>query len=538
MADLSPTPDDLAAPDDSTRGGVPRRKLSAKVIVGIVLVMCVIAALLFVFVSKKTVHKVTPTHQKVDVKAQIGNITSTLGGNGAVISPLDRYFSPSVSEIVTSINVKEGMKVLEGSLLATLNNQTESNALTLAKNNLNTQIIQLQNLQSAINSAQDTAASNALGYDTIVQNAKNALDAATTTAELKASSYQNAIQVAQIALDTANANLAKYSTVYPTNGLDLGNCIALNAPTNVPQVYQPTCVGLYDNYLIYANAVSALKTTTVNLKTAKDNLAINTAADKQTIANLSVSYQNAIYNRDSGSLKDQQAVQLATNNYKVLAAQFQVKVANPKPEDFGAAQAAITKAQNDFDATFVRSPVSGQIASVNSRIGQISPNSNATVNGKPTGMFLITQIKKYQYRVKLSNTDGSLVKIGQIASVSFDTSPKITSSAKISSILPSPPVDGVPPGVNVTLEITSDQSELYPGLQGSLKVAVRIKDKVLIVPNQAIFSDGLLFFVKLVENVSGKRVLKNTYVTIGSKGEYSTEIISGIRAGDVVEASF
>jgi flagellar basal body-associated protein FliL len=82
MADLSPTPYDLAAPDDSTRGGVPRRKLSAKVIVGIVLVMCVIVALLFVFVSKN-VHKVTPTHQKVDVKAQIGNITSTLGGNGA-----------------------------------------------------------------------------------------------------------------------------------------------------------------------------------------------------------------------------------------------------------------------------------------------------------------------------------------------------------------------------------------------------------------------------------------------------------------------
>jgi multidrug efflux pump subunit AcrA (membrane-fusion protein) len=526
--------------DDSTLEEVPRKKLPTRVIVGIGLAFCAIAALVFFFVSQKTVHKNTPTHQKVDVKAQIGNITSTLGGSGAVISPLDRYFSPSVSEIVTSINVKEGMKVSEGMLLATLNNQTQSNALTLAKNNLNTQIVQLQNLQSAINSAQDTAASNALGYDTIVQNAKNALDAASATADLKASSYQNAIQVAQIALDTANANLAKYSTVYPTNGLDLSNCIALNAPTNVPLVYQPTCVGLYQNYLIYANAVSTVNTATVNLKTAKDNLAINTAADKQTIASLSITYQNAIYNKDSGSLKDQQAVQIATNNYKVLAAQFQVKVANPKPEDFGAAQAAIAKAQNDFDATFVRAPVSGQIASINSRLGQVSPNSNSNLatNGKPTGMFLITQIKKYQYRVKLSNTDGTLIKVGQIASVSFDTLPKITSSAKVSSILPSPPLDGVPPGINVTLEITSDQSELYPGLQGTLKVAVKIKDKVLILPNQAIFRDGLLFFVNLVENVDGKRVLKRTYITIGSKGEYSTEVTSGIKVGDVVEASF
>jgi len=90
----------------------------------------------------------------------------------------------------------------------------------------------------------------------------------------------------------------------------------------------------------------------------------------------------------------------------------------------------------------------------------------------------------------------------------------------------------------VTLEITSDQSELYPGLQGTLKVAVKIKDKVLILPNQAIFRDGLLFFVNLVENVDGKRVLKRTYVTIGSKGEYSTEVTSGIKVGDVVEASF
>jgi multidrug efflux pump subunit AcrA (membrane-fusion protein) len=524
--------------DDSTLEKVPRKKLPMQVIVGTGLALCAIAALVLFFVSQKTVHKVTPTHQKVDVEAQIGNITSTLGGSGEIISPLDRYFSPSVSEIVTSINVKEGMKVAEGTLLATLNNQTERNALTLAKNNLKTQIIQLQNLQNAINSAQDTAASNALGNDTIVQNAKNALDAATTTADLKASSYQNAIQVAQIALDAANANLAKYSTVYPTNGLDLDNCIALNAPTNVPLVYQPTCVGLYQNYLIFANAVSAVKTATVNLKTAKDNLAINTAADKQTIANLSVIYQNAIYNKDNGSLKDQQAVQIATNNYKVLAAQFQIKVAHPEPEDFTAAQAAIVKAQNDFDATFVRAPVSGQIASINSRLGQVSPNSNSTVDGKPTGMFLITQIKKYQYRVKLSNTDGALIKVGQIASISFDTLPKITSGAKVSSILPSPPLDGVPPGVNVTLEITSDQSELYPGLKGTLKVAVQIKDKVLIVPNQAIFRDGLRFFVYRVENMAGKRNLKKTFVTIGSRGEYSTEVTSGIKVGDVVEASF
>ncbi len=193
------------------------------------------------------------------------------------------------------------------------------------------------------------------------------------------------------------------------------------------------------------------------------------------------------------------------------------------------AEAALQSAEIDLRYTKIISPVDGIVVSKEVEVGQTVAASFQT----PTLFNVAEDLTKMQIEASVVEADIAKVKEGQTVEFSVDSFPDEVFYGTVTQVRNNPVTTSNVVTYEVIIEIDNKDQKLKPGMTANVEIITSQKDKVLLVPNQA-----LRFYVT-DENGETKRYKdrgiwilrsnKPTRVTIttGVSDDDHTEITSG-----------
>ena len=203
---------------------------------------------------------------------------------------------------------------------------------------------------------------------------------------------------------------------------------------------------------------------------------------------------------------------------------------------------ALETAKQNLSLCSVYAPFDGLIAEVNIKKGD-------TVSAASAAVTLISQQNIAE--ITLNEIDAAKVKVGQKTTLTFDAIPEVSMSGKVIEV---DTVGTVTQGVvnyGVKIAFDTEEEKVKPGMSVTADIITDSKQDVLVLPNSAIKSQGDSYSVELVEapeemrqqllaNVSGVTLPnppKSQSIEIGLSNDLSTEIVSGLKEGDIVVTS-
>ena len=179
----------------------------------------------------------------------------------------------------------------------------------------------------------------------------------------------------------------------------------------------------------------------------------------------------------------------------------------------------------------VYAPFSGEITNIGLVEGMViggSLSSDSTSSSQRVAV--IKRPSAPIISVTLSEIDVPKVKVGQKATVSFDSISDKTFTGKVATIdrigSVSTSVTSYP--VNIKLDSTSE--DILPNMAATANIILDVKSDVLTVPSGAIVTQNDQNFARVL--INGKE--EQVEVEIGLSSDTQTEIISGISEGDTV----
>jgi multidrug efflux pump subunit AcrA (membrane-fusion protein) len=198
------------------------------------------------------------------------------------------------------------------------------------------------------------------------------------------------------------------------------------------------------------------------------------------------------------------------------------------------AQASVNNAWISYQASspIITAPISGVIdnISISEGMNLASVTSSSTGTSGSTKVAVVRVNGNPLVTMNVSEIDISKVKIGQKATITFDSLSGKTYTGKVVSV---DKVGTVTSGVTsypVTIKLDTDSSEILPNMSSSADIIIATKDSVLMVPSAAVQTQNGQDVVRVLK---GSQV-QNINVVIGLISDTQTEIVSGLSEGQTV----
>jgi HlyD family secretion protein len=440
------------------------------------IVLTVVGVLVVVGVVVLFVPTGTTTNYKT-VAAKTGKIVSSVSATGNVRAAQTVTLSWQTTGEIEKFDVSVGDKVTKGEELANLVTDTLPQDVILAQSDL---VADQQNLDSVKNSNTPTA--KAL---LTLANAQVALEKAQQTV-----TSQQWVRGTSDQIDEANANLvlAKQSLQKAQDNFDKFSKVD---PSN-PEYAQA--------YSQYASAQQAEASAQANV----DYLQGHYSASEASVSAGELAVAQAAYDdakREWDRLKD-----------------------GPAASDIAAAQAKVDSDQALIDEATLTAPFDGTVT-------QIYGEAGDQVAATGTNAIRIDDLSKYLIDISVSEMDISSVKMGQAATITFDSISNKTYNGKVISLSQAGTVSQNLTYFTVTVELTDADSQVLPGMTATADVVSNEIDNALLVPTSAIQTNFNRKTVYVLRN--GSPVSET--VTTGSVSGIYTQILTGsIKAGDLV----
>ncbi len=467
----------------------------------------------------KTLHPSAAAVTTTSAVVSVGDVSSTVSASGTVVSPGDVGVSPSVSGTIKSIKVKVGQHVSAGTLMATLENTTQNNALNQAKSALQTAQIQYQQSVQAVQTAKDNADQNAVTYQNSVDSAKRTLSDFTLNMPLKATTYQATVDSAKRSLDSAAATYKAFADNW-ANIYTLTTCTS-----SIGLVSQ--CTTLYSDYNSWQSAIASYNS-------ALTSQQLSVQSDSSTLITNQLAVTNALAAQTNGLKKDQQAIISAQASLDLQRASMGIAVPNPTAADFSVAQASLALAQKNYDATLIKAPVTGDVASISATVGSNAPTASNSTIGSVTGFIVLTNVSTLQIKAGFSESDEAKLTVGQSVDITFAALTNVTATGKVATIDLIPTTASGATTYNVYISVDGKVPGLKTGMTATATIITGSANNVLQVASQAVTTRGTRSTVNVITTVNGKEVTTPTPVVIGLIGDSSDQILSGVKAGTKV----
>jgi HlyD family secretion protein len=188
------------------------------------------------------------------------------------------------------------------------------------------------------------------------------------------------------------------------------------------------------------------------------------------------------------------------------------------------AEASLQVAQNNLADARIVAPFAGVVAAVNIRAGE--PASSALP------AIVLADVSHFYLDVAVDEVDVARVAVGQPVTVTLDALPNILLAAIVEKVAPTATNTQGVVSYLVRLSLADSDASLRGGMTATGAIVVAEARAVVLVPNWAIRRDRRTgeAFVGLLHN----GVIEEVPVTLGLRDEIYSEIISGVRAGDVI----
>ena len=492
------------------------------------------------------------------VTVQRGTVQSSVSASGNVSAATSDSVDFGTSGTITAVDVTAGQTVTAGQVLGTLDSTDAQATLTAAQaalsaaqytlssteqggttaqlkqdqatneqdqNQLTTDEEQLTTDETALTNAQkQLAADEALGCPA----ASNSSTSGSTTAGSASSASDTALTLTGT-VDTGGTATSYYFEYGTTTAYGSTTATETATPGTSPDVsVSATITGLTpDTTYLYALVAGGSAGIAETATTAASACVVDTqtvATDQQTVA------------KDKATVAAQQTSIAATSAGQAVVpstvAQDQAQVLQD--------QNTVTADQKALNETTLTAPISGTITAVNDAVGAAVTGSGSTgstgsssTGSSSTGSTAFATIENLGgLEVVAGYAEADIAKMadGESATV---TLPALTSADVTGTVTAVAPTSTVVSNVvtyNVTIALNSPPSTVKVGMTADVSVVVQTATNTLELPSAAITTTGPISTVTVLAN----GVKKVTTVTTGLVGDSTTQIESGLKAGEVV----
>lgn len=182
-------------------------------------------------------------------------------------------------------------------------------------------------------------------------------------------------------------------------------------------------------------------------------------------------------------LAPQSELDNAQTNYDLVVANM-----NTVRSQIEQQRASLSKVQYDLSKTAIYSPMSGTVSALNNEIGEKVLGTSFNLGSQ---IMTISDLSKMECQVEVSETDVTLVKIGDTARIQIDAFPEKIFTGyvyEIANTATSKSTGTQEEVVNfiVKIRIINDGFDLRPGMSCTVDIEVNKKDNILTVPIQSV----------------------------------------------------
>jgi len=522
-----------------------------------------------------------------------GDVTATVTGSGNAASQASVPASFATDGTVTAVNVKAGDTVTAGQVLATVDPAASKEGLRTAQAALDgaraayeqaaagqTDVKKQQDQQAvteaqlAVDNARTQLANDTASTATNVKTARVQLSTDTTA-------QNTAVSQARVNASTACAGVALQAYSVPLAGAATTSTTA-TIPTPITTTTAPTTAPTTTRTTSPPTATSSptstRDTTSAAVPTAVNGTTGTTASSASTSSCTSAkqALTTAGNNRDQTLQKDRLAITSAEqaqdatvdkDQQGIVTAQGQVRDAQLTAEadrhpqtpaqiaqarsDVDSAQVQVDTATRTLDGTVLKAPIAGVVLAVNGKVGQSSgstSSSTSSTSGAGTagtsstasaastsatsagsGFITIANPSQLEVTANIAEADAAGLELGQQATVTFPAT-NDTATGTVTQITPQSTVTNNVVLYPITVALDTAPSGVKTGSTASLAITDGQATGVLEVPTAAITTVGTNHTVTVRRNGTDTTVP----VGVGLTGATTTEITSGLAAGDVV----
>ena len=210
---------------------------------------------------------------------------------------------------------------------------------------------------------------------------------------------------------------------------------------------------------------------------------------------------------------------VSESDYEIAMATYRNSIAQVE-----SARASLTQAQENFNFTEVRAPVSGVVVSRSLEEGDLAPSGQT--------LFELASDSGYETRIFLPVQDWQSVRIGQNVELRVSNEASVSASGVVSR--KSPQLDPTTGLGEVVITLTQIGSSIYSGVLAENLINIQTKDNAIVIPRSA-----LVEVVETVVNPESNTIeLERSYSVFVSKGDSVAErrtLELGIEQGDRIE---
>ncbi|AXT83822.1 secretion protein HlyD [Aeromicrobium sp. A1-2] len=205
-------------------------------------------------------------------------------------------------------------------------------------------------------------------------------------------------------------------------------------------------------------------------------------------------------------------------------------------------RADVAQAEDDLASATLRATFAGTVASVDVAVGDQTSGSSSSTSGSggsaqgaatTTSTAAVTVIDPTTFVVEaeVAAADVTSVKKGlQVTITPTGATEPVFGTVEDVGLIATTNNSGVA-AFSVTVAVTGEQKDLYPGTTADISIIVKQVDDIVTVPTQALTTTDGKTYVTKVDGSSRKK----TAVTVGETYGASTEVKTGLVVGDQVE---
>ncbi len=222
----------------------------------------------------------------------------------------------------------------------------------------------------------------------------------------------------------------------------------------------------------------------------------------------------------------------ARADLEIARASFNRVVNGPTKEELDALQNAVTGAQLELETAKAGLANTKLTAPFNSTVTEVTVREGELVGGF-TPLASVADLSALEIAAEIDEIDVAHASVGQTVEVRLDAFPGERFEGKLTRLFPAASTQRGSTVYGAVVDFEPRELKVRPGMGASLEIETVEKKDVLLVPNRALKNVGTSKAVHIVGPGPARDVIVETGVTDGN----DTEIVSGVKEGDLVETS-
>jgi multidrug efflux pump subunit AcrA (membrane-fusion protein) len=385
-------------------------------------------------------------------------------------------------------------------------------------------------LQQAQNDLQKLKEQGPTAWD--VRGAQQAVEQAQAALDKAKNPSPDDVAVAQTALQQAQATLTKTTNPDPYDVQSAREAVA-QAESAYQKLVTPSAADLAGAQ----QAVVAAQTGLDKLTTPSDyDLQSAQEGVRQAQANIDKLLQT---NRFDVQTAQASLASAQANLQKLLAGNTEQDIATAQA-GVDQAAAALRQAQANLNDATLTAPIPGVVVATGANPGENTSSGTASTSSTSTSASTdagaVTLVDPRQVRVDLVVDEADIAKVqpGQAVNLTFDALAGKSLAGNVSVISPTATTTNGVVTYQVRVEVDPDQAQaagVRAGMTATGAIVIARKEDAVLVPNRSLRTQGQARTVQVLD-ATGQPVTRP--VQTGIVGDQSTEVVSGLQAGDRV----